>query len=332
MIFHRNQTFRSVRRSPTTITGSGPVANLESMWVGYGAVTPPRVCGFNLRCQGLRFGQSNGKYAADGQASRAMQLLTTPQFHGGPSARPSGRLSSEYGISAAFGEKVMEKYIIQTSGNDALEAESKIAPCRYLMSATNHYSCQRQPGIMGSTEHGAVEPLSEVLALREKYHSLGLSFLVHADAAWGGYFATLTISDPAASNFTGADGVPKRELGYLRDVCDGAALTQLWKGYILYPAGGLCYRDEHLRFLVTWSSPYLDTDKGGIEAMGVYSVEEVNPARLRVIGLHESGYGRLLGEAMFTSVKIPAEEEGRPKSEIEQQQNYIQKRIANRDN
>jgi hypothetical protein len=45
------------------------------------------------------------------------------------------------------------------------------------------------------------------------------------------------------------------------------------KGYIPYPAGGLCYGDERLRFLVTWSSPYLNTDKGGVEAMGVYGLE-----------------------------------------------------------
>lgn len=47
--------------------------------------------------------------------------------------------------------------------------------------------------IVGTTEEGAVDPLGAVLDLRtrmEKEH--GLSFWVHADAAWGGYLASLS--------------------------------------------------------------------------------------------------------------------------------------------
>ncbi|GFF60363.1 L-2,4-diaminobutyrate decarboxylase [Aspergillus udagawae] len=50
--------------------------------------------------------------------------------------------------------------------------------------------------IVGSTEEGAVERLSEILELRKKFQKdYGLSFLVHADAAWGGYFATMLERD-----------------------------------------------------------------------------------------------------------------------------------------
>ncbi|KAJ7043065.1 pyridoxal phosphate-dependent transferase [Mycena alexandri] len=414
------------------ITGSGSVANLESMWVARNlkfyalslkkAMAQSHPLEFVASTFGVRVYELDKATANMRPTNKLLvqcsswQLLnlTADQVLGLP-----GRLSSEYGMSAAFVEKVMEKYIVQTLGKDALEAEFKIAPCRYLISATNHYSWPKAAAItgigssnlaeisvderarmntkdldeklrfcldnhtavyavvaiMGSTEHGAVDPLSEVLALREKYQSLGLSFLVHADAAWGGYFATLTIPDPAAQNLCAVPNanttefVPalalmeytKRELGYLR-YADSVTVDPHKTGYIPYPAGGLCYRDERLRFLVTWSSPYLNTDKGGIEAMGVYGVEGSKPGAAacatwlshRVIGLHENGYGRLLGEAMFTSVKmysqwatmslrsnslvvvpftkIPAEEDGRPKSEIEQQRNYIQKSIVNRDN
>jgi len=38
--------------------------------------------------------------------------------------------------------------------------------------------------IMGTTEHGAVDPLFDIIQLREKYQKLGLSFYVHVDAAW----------------------------------------------------------------------------------------------------------------------------------------------------
>lgn len=45
--------------------------------------------------------------------------------------------------------------------------------------------------IIGSTEEGAVDPLQKILQLRQKFQTKGLSFLVHADAAWGGYFASM---------------------------------------------------------------------------------------------------------------------------------------------
>lgn len=55
--------------------------------------------------------------------------------------------------------------------------------------------------IMGSTEHGACDPLTDLVSLREEYQSKGLSFAIHADVAWGGYFASFidrTMKDPRA--------------------------------------------------------------------------------------------------------------------------------------
>ncbi|OJD29629.1 pyridoxal-dependent decarboxylase domain protein [Diplodia corticola] len=45
--------------------------------------------------------------------------------------------------------------------------------------------------VIGSTEEGAVDPLQKILELRQKFQAKGMSFLVHADAAWGGYFTTM---------------------------------------------------------------------------------------------------------------------------------------------
>ena len=42
--------------------------------------------------------------------------------------------------------------------------------------------------IMGTTEHGAVDPLFDVLQVREEFKKKGLSFYVHADAAWVSLF------------------------------------------------------------------------------------------------------------------------------------------------
>ena len=41
----------------------------------------------------------------------------------------------------------------------------------------------------GTTEHGAVDPLSEIFEIRKSMEKRGMSFMIHVDAAWGGYFA-----------------------------------------------------------------------------------------------------------------------------------------------
>jgi glutamate/tyrosine decarboxylase-like PLP-dependent enzyme len=41
----------------------------------------------------------------------------------------------------------------------------------------------------GTTEHGSVDPLSNILEVRKYMEKKGMSFMIHVDAAWGGYFA-----------------------------------------------------------------------------------------------------------------------------------------------
>lgn len=51
------------------------------------------------------------------------------------------RLYNEYGISSVFLQKVLEKYIIQTTGKDTLEEHFGIKkPIQYMLSTTRHYS------------------------------------------------------------------------------------------------------------------------------------------------------------------------------------------------
>lgn len=45
--------------------------------------------------------------------------------------------------------------------------------------------------IIGSTEHGACDPIAELVHVRSEYEQKGLSFAILADAAWGGYFASM---------------------------------------------------------------------------------------------------------------------------------------------
>ncbi len=133
--------------------------------------------------------------------------------------------------------------------------------------------------IMGTTEHGSVDPLSKILALRQKYQQHGLSFLIHADAAWGGYFASMLVPNPDLTGseshlddptlFVNAHTI--NELRHLRHA-DSVTLDPHKSGYTPFPAGALCYQDGRLRYMVTWNSPVIGFEDESLK-MGVYGIE-----------------------------------------------------------
>jgi glutamate/tyrosine decarboxylase-like PLP-dependent enzyme len=142
--------------------------------------------------------------------------------------------------------------------------------------------------IMGSTEHGACDPLDDIVKLRKKYERYGLSFVIHADAAWGGYFRSMLIKPPIGSKsgdrrLTGHEKsrdsfVPKLALKSYTEKhidslkhCDSVTVDPHKSGYVPYPAGSLCYRDRHMRYLNTWESPVIIRSKE--ESIGIYGVE-----------------------------------------------------------
>jgi hypothetical protein len=45
--------------------------------------------------------------------------------------------------------------------------------------------------IIGSTEHGACDPIAEMLKVRTEFQARGLSFAIRCDAAWSGYFTSM---------------------------------------------------------------------------------------------------------------------------------------------
>ncbi|KAH6843410.1 pyridoxal-dependent decarboxylase domain protein [Chaetomium sp. MPI-CAGE-AT-0009] len=222
--------------------------------------------------------------------------------------------------------------------------------------------------IMGSTEHGACDPLARIVEIRDKYQKeKGVSFAIHCDAAWGGYFASLLRPregrGPGLIPYVPAmplNPYTRRQLQHLKHA-DSITIDPHKSGYINYPAGGLCYRDGRMRYLVTWTSPIVFHDGDDKGSMGVYGVEGSKPGASAVatwlthrsLGLDQEGYGRLLGEAIFSCAKLychwatmtsttpndalivaplirlPAERTG---GDVEAQKKYIREKILGCDN
>ncbi|KAL5253936.1 hypothetical protein ACHWQZ_G013636 [Mnemiopsis leidyi] len=181
--------------------------------------------------------------------------------------------------------------------------------------------------VMGSTEESAVDPIAEMHALREEFKEKGLNFTLLADGAWGGYFKTMLIDNPTSDNlpeFSSLDKCSKRKSDGFVPYCelspfvrrqyehiqlaDTITIDPHKSGFCPYPGGGLCYRNEKMRYHIALFHPEVFHGEGD-PSMGVYGVEGSKPGASpagilvshNVIGLSNRGYGRILGQCTATT-------------------------------
>ncbi len=192
--------------------------------------------------------------------------------------------------------------------------------------------------VLGSTEESAVDPLADILAIRDEYRAMGMEFSVHADGAWGGYFASLLrapLGESAEEDtnvaLTEADGWHALMLGdgkrapgimlsphVMRQMlalpaADSITVDPHKAGFAPYPAGALCYRNGAMRDMVSFKAPVVF--HGGIDpTVGVYGIEGSKPGAAaaavylahRVIRTDRSGYGDLLARCQFNAKRFYA--------------------------
>jgi glutamate/tyrosine decarboxylase-like PLP-dependent enzyme len=234
---------------------------------------------------------------------------------------------------------------------------------------------KRQPvisvvSVLGSTEENAVDPLKSILEIRKEFRNKGLDFVINADAAWGGYFASLLREDDGTeyepTRTVLAHFIPSFPLNsyvieqyHALRYADSITIDPHKAGFIPYPAGGLCYKNSAMRNLVSFTAPVVyhnDVDP----TVGIYGVEGSKPGAAatatylshKVIRPTKNGYGRILGECIFTSKKLysqlismkddrfivipfhrlPAEKSMESKEKICEQIEFIRKRIVGRTN
>lgn len=177
--------------------------------------------------------------------------------------------------------------------------------------------------VLGSTEESAVDPLAEVISLREDFRKRGLDFAIHVDGAWGGYFASIlrgeSVALTASSNDPGEQVTPILEMKeYVTrqyesiPQADSVTIDPHKAGYIPYPAGGMCYRNSAMRNLVAFLAPEVYHGSNPDSNMGVYGVEGSKPGAApaavylshRIIRPDKTGYGKILGQALFNSKRF----------------------------
>lgn len=187
--------------------------------------------------------------------------------------------------------------------------------------------------VLGSTEESALDPLHEIVALRDEFREKGLEFTLHVDAAWGGYFASTlhpAEAKPAAPR-RGAllrsaklpfgavlKAIPETPMNpdmvkryvAIREA-DSVTVDPHKAGYIPYPAGALCYRNSDMRNLVSLKSPVVFHGAAD-PTVGVFGIEGSKPgaAAAAVYMSHSAirptreGYGKVLEQCIFSSKKL----------------------------
>ena len=170
--------------------------------------------------------------------------------------------------------------------------------------------------VIGSTEEGAIDDLAAILGIRDELHSkYGMWFNVHCDAAWGGYLVSM-IRDKNDKMISHQDvgyvpilTLSKHAHKQLSNIykADTVTIDPHKAGFIPYPAGSLCYRNKAMRELITFNAAYIHSNPD--TNMGIYGVEGSKPGAAAAavwlahmsIPLNQDGYGRILGECMFSA-------------------------------
>lgn len=193
--------------------------------------------------------------------------------------------------------------------------------------------------VMGTTEESAVDPLADIVKIRDEYREMGLEFSLHVDGAWGGYFNSILRAPkggctdhpvfeddlvdeipPAAPGETPLQHTPAmlmseyvmRQYAALHHA-DTQTVDPHKGGFIPYPAGALCYRNGAMRDMIAFTAPVVF--HGGVDpTVGVYGIEGSKPGAAAagvylshsIIRPDRSGYGKLLGKCIFNSKRLYA--------------------------
>lgn len=139
--------------------------------------------------------------------------------------------------------------------------------------------------VLGSTEESDVDPLDEIVKIRNDYMKKNFYFNIHVDAAWGGYQVSTIRKDfdlewPTVpedvekfARFIDEDSknpfIPDAELSkvycnehtirqykHVREA-DSVTIDPHKCGYIPYPAGSVAYRNGDLKMLLFYTAPYI---------------------------------------------------------------------------
>ncbi|MDK1726711.1 tyrosine decarboxylase [Dellaglioa algida] len=184
-------------------------------------------------------------------------------------------------------------------------------------------------GVVGSTEEGAVDPIHEIVKLREKLVKEKIYFYIHVDAAYGGYARSIFLDEnnevipyEKLKETYKEYNIFNSDVTISRDVydsfvaigdCESVTIDPHKMGYIPYSAGGIGIKDIRMRNIISYFATYvfeknsvapsmlgayiLEGSKAGATAAAVWAAHHVLP-------LNVSGYGKLIGASIESATRF----------------------------
>ena len=174
-------------------------------------------------------------------------------------------------------------------------------------------------GVLGTTEFSSVDPLADMVVLRDKWLAKGRFFGIHVDAAWGGYLACLfrrTDGSFCAYKEVGSDFKWFPTTAVYRafralSAADSITIDPHKLGYLPYPSGAYICRDLGMIDFIVQKVTYLydirderETKNQAVRLknLGQFILEGSKPGAAaaaafvchRVLPLHKHGFGRLV--------------------------------------
>ncbi|KAI5786778.1 pyridoxal-dependent decarboxylase domain protein [Pyronema domesticum] len=220
------------------------------------------------------------------------------------------RLYEEHNISPATLQRSMDKHGIQNVGqatmveNYAKYGET-IKPMKVLFSSTNHYSWPKACALTGiGSENMIPIPVDDNARIDLKELQKVLTHCKDNEVPVCAVIGIVGSTEEGAVDEIGALDI-RMDINhsfYSIRHCDSVTIDPHKSGYVPYAAGALCYRNEKMRHLLTWSSPYISRDNEP-ESIGIYGVEGSKPgAAAAAVWLSNC----VIGEALFTSSMFSA--------------------------
>jgi tyrosine decarboxylase len=187
-------------------------------------------------------------------------------------------------------------------------------------------------GVLGTTEFGTIDPINEIVKLRDQKSKQGLNFYIHIDAAWGGYLTSLFRKEDG--RFEELESI-KKELQYFPSKrvyqsfkalseADSITIDPHKQGYLPFGTGGFIAKNRDIVQLLSTDADYVfsKSDKPDFQQIGQYILEGSKPGANAaaayvahsILPLNSKNFGRVIrqtvrsAEYFFDKLKVLKQE------------------------
>lgn len=187
-------------------------------------------------------------------------------------------------------------------------------------------------GVLGTTEFGTIDPINEIVKLRDEKSKQGLDFYIHIDAAWGGYLTSLFRKEDG--RFEELESI-KNELQYFPSKrvydsfkalseTDSITIDPHKQGYLPFGTGGFIAKNRDIVQLLSTDADYVfsKSDKPDFQQIGQYILEGSKPGANAaaahvahsILPLNSKNFGRVIrqtvrsAEYFFDKLKVLKQE------------------------